>query len=65
MSDGVFFPRDLGIEADTQLLCGRDAQAGGFVLGLHVQHGHFAALTNCRCRVLAGMEEVRCTILME
>jgi len=40
-----------GIETDTQLLCGRDAQAGGFVLGLHVQHGHFAALTNCRCRV--------------
>ena len=63
MCDGVFLPTDLGIETDTQLLCGRDAQAGGFVLGLHVQHGHFAALTNCRCRVLAGNGDVGCMVL--
>lgn len=46
-----------GIEPDSGLLCGRDAQAGGFVLGLQVQRGYFAALTNCRCRVRWTPEE--------
>mmetsp|Transcript_26985 Transcript_26985/g.49645 ORF Transcript_26985/g.49645 Transcript_26985/m.49645 type:complete len:308 (-) Transcript_26985:150-1073(-) len=36
------------LEADTSILCGRDRQAGGMVLGLHAQNGNFAVLTNCR-----------------
>ncbi|CAE7732367.1 unnamed protein product [Symbiodinium necroappetens] len=43
--------RDDSLEEDTQLLCGRDIQAGGTVLGLHAAGGGFAALTNCRTTV--------------
>eukprot|EP00439_Symbiodinium_sp_Y106_P057823 s4225_g8.t1 len=43
--------RDDSLEEDTQLLCGRDIQAGGTVLGLHAVGGGFAALTNCRTTV--------------
>ena len=55
-----------GIEPDSGLLCGRDAQAGGFVLGLHVQRGYFAALTNCRCRAARrwmGMDGQRFSVV--
>uniref|UniRef100_A0A7S0A3J1 Uncharacterized protein n=1 Tax=Pyrodinium bahamense TaxID=73915 RepID=A0A7S0A3J1_9DINO len=41
-------------EADSQIVCGRDSQAGGMVLGVHGTQGHFAALTNCRSHVQRG-----------
>mmetsp|Transcript_34346 Transcript_34346/g.80386 ORF Transcript_34346/g.80386 Transcript_34346/m.80386 type:complete len:318 (-) Transcript_34346:110-1063(-) len=40
------------LEGDTSIICGRDRQAGGMVLGLNVQSGSVAMLTNCRSRVL-------------
>ena len=40
-----------GFEAETGLLCGRDAVAGGCVLALS-SAGSFAALTNCRCKAM-------------
>eukprot|EP00401_Gymnodinium_catenatum_P007919 CAMPEP_0117473828 /NCGR_PEP_ID=MMETSP0784-20121206/8971_1 /TAXON_ID=39447 /ORGANISM="" /LENGTH=312 /DNA_ID=CAMNT_0005268037 /DNA_START=39 /DNA_END=974 /DNA_ORIENTATION=- len=38
------------LEPDTRLICGRDLEAGGMVMGLHSEKGHFAALTNCRTK---------------
>lgn len=35
------------LESSTKLICGRDLQAGGTVMGMHSVLGHFAALTNC------------------
>jgi len=36
------------LEDTTGIVCGRDLQAGGMVIGVHSTSGHFAALTNCR-----------------
>lgn len=36
------------LEPDTQIICGRDLLAGGIVMGLHSERGHFAVLTNVR-----------------
>lgn len=35
-------------ELDTGIVCSRDLQAGGTVLGVNAETGSFAALTNCR-----------------
>lgn len=39
------------LEDTTGIVCGRDLQAGGMVVGLHSTSGRFAALTNCRTHV--------------
>lgn len=42
---------DDGLEHETRLICGRDVRAGGTVLALHAEAGHFCALTNSRSHV--------------
>eukprot|EP00746_Dinoflagellata_sp_MGD_P122736 gnl/MRDRNA2_/MRDRNA2_57529_c0_seq2.p2 gnl/MRDRNA2_/MRDRNA2_57529_c0~~gnl/MRDRNA2_/MRDRNA2_57529_c0_seq2.p2 ORF type:complete len:193 (+),score=13.05 gnl/MRDRNA2_/MRDRNA2_57529_c0_seq2:57-635(+) len=39
------------LEASTGLVCSRDQQAGGMVLGVNVRTGKFAALTNVRTSI--------------
>merc|ERR1712216_882300 len=38
-------------ELDTKILCSRDGQDGGMVLGVHAGSGNFAALTNIRSTI--------------
>jgi len=39
----------VSLESETGVACGRDAEAGGTVLGINSLRGHFAALTNRSC----------------
>lgn len=43
--------RDDSLESETGILCSRDAQAGGMVLGYNIFSGNFAALTNVRSTI--------------